>query len=150
MGYLICSMALVILILTMPVIFGIERDSIAQEMAQRELTEIADYTSNTLANLFYLANSTVTTSEISLTKDLLYLPLTVENNLYVLTITSTGGNASKVTAYLRDSPSIMGSSWLVPGLKVEDEYSLEIGGKSVVASCYRYNSDFYVSLEYKE
>jgi len=134
----------------MPVIFRIERDSIAQEMAQRELTEIADYTSNTLANLFYLANSTVTTSEISLTKDLLYLPLTVENNIYVLNITSTGGNASRVTAYLRDSSSIMGSSWLVPGLKVEDDYSLEIGGKSVVASCYRYGNDFYISLEYKE
>lgn len=139
-------MALVVLILLMPFFFAMERNSLAEEMAKRELTEISDYTSNTLANLYFLANST-NSVELDITKKLLYLPLTVEDSIYVLRITSMDGvNASKVTAFFRDKSRVAGDSWLVPGLKVMNESSLEIGGKSVTAGCHRDATGFYVWL----
>ena len=146
MGYLICSMALIVLILVMPFFFAMERNSVAEEMAKRKLTEISDYTSNTLANLYFLANST-NSVELDLTKTLLYLPLSVEDSFYVLSITSIDGvNASKVTAFFKDRPRVAGDSWLVPGLKLLNESSLEIGGKSVIAGCHRDGTGFYVWL----
>jgi hypothetical protein len=147
MSYLICSVALILLILVMPFFFEIQRDSIADEMTRRELKEIADYTSNTLANLFFLANST-NSFNVNVTKELLYLPLTVDDSFYVLSIVSVGDEVSKVTAYLKDRSWIAGDSWIVPGLKALNENSLEIGSKTVVASCYSDSAVFYVSLGY--
>jgi hypothetical protein len=146
MSYLICSMALIVLILIMPSFFAMERNSIAEDMAKRELTEISDYTSNTLANLYFLANSTSSTN-VNITKSLLYLPLTVEGSFYVLNITSTDGvNASKVTAFFKDASRVSGDSWLVPGLRLLNESSIEITGKSVTAGCLRNSTGFYVWL----
>ncbi|MCW4031216.1 MAG: hypothetical protein NWE80_02510 [Candidatus Bathyarchaeota archaeon] len=146
MSYLICSMALIILILVMPVFFGMQQNSFAGEMAKIKLTEISDYTSNTLANLYYLANST-NSGDIEITKELLYLPRTVEDSFYFLGITSIdGGSASKVTAYLKDKSWIVGDSWLVPGLKMMNESLIEITGESVLAGCYRNSTGFYVWL----
>ena len=139
-------MALIILILVMPVFFGMQQNSFAGEMARIKLTEISDYTSNTLANLYYLANST-NSGELEMTKELLYLPRTVEDSFYFLSITSIDGvNASKVTAYLKDKSWIVGDSWLVPGLKMMNESLIEIAGKPVVAGCYRNSTGFYVWL----
>lgn len=151
MSYLICSMGLIMLILVMPYFYSIERDNIASEIAEIELTEIADYTSNTLANLYFLANST-NNLDINLKKQVLYLPSTVQDSFYTLSVTSVGDNASKVTAALKDKPSISADSWLVPGLKVDDNYSVEIAGRSIIAGCYRNvtDSEFYVLLEYGE
>ncbi len=146
MSYLICSMALVVLIIVMPFFFAMERNSFAEEMAKRELTEISDYTSNTLANLYFLANST-NSVELDITKKLLYIPLTVEGSFYMLKITSMDGvNASKVTAFFRDRSWVAGDSWLVPGLKVMNQSVLEVGGKSVTAGCHRNATGFYVWL----
>lgn len=149
MSYLICSVALIVLILVMPFFFEIQRNGFADQMTRRQLTEIADYTSSTLANLFFLANSTNSLS-ISMTKELLYLPLTVDDSFYALNITSVDGNVSKVTAYLKNEPWVAGDSWIVPGPKVPQEISLEINSKSVIASCYGDSDGFYVSLGYGE
>lgn len=139
-------MALIVLILVMPVFFGMQQNSFAGEMAKIKLTEISDYTSNTLANLYYLANST-NSGDIEITKELLYLPRTVEDSFYFLSITSIdGASASKVTAYLKDKSWIVGDSWLVPGLKMMNESLIEIAGESVLAGCYRNSTGFYVWL----
>ena len=143
MSYLICSMALVVLIVAMPFFFAMQRNTVAEEIAMRELTEISDYTSNTLANLFFLANST-NSANVNITKQLLYLPLMVEGYFYTLEISSDGTNALKVTSTLKDKPQIEGSSWLVPGLKVLNDEIIEISGKSVVAGCYRNSTGFYI------
>jgi hypothetical protein len=145
MSYLICSMALVVLIIAMPFYFAMERNSVTEETAKRELTEISDYTSNTLANLFYLANSTDSGS-VNITKQLIYLPLMVSGSSYTLRITSEGMNALKITSSLMDKPQIAGDSWLVPGLKVLNSDTINITSKAVVAGCYRDSSDFYIWL----
>jgi hypothetical protein len=148
MSYLICSMALIILILVLPAFFETQRNSIADEMTRRELTEIADYTSNTLSNLLFLAES-AHSSDISLTKELLYLPLTVGDSFYVLNITDVG-DSLKLVAYIEDQQWISGESWIVPGPKraptSEEIYSYELGSKIAVASCYESESTFYISL----
>lgn len=147
MSHLICSIGLIVLILVLPTFFAMEQNSVAQDMARRELTEISDYTSNTLQNLFLLANST-NSKELTITKELIYLPLTIEGSFYILTIESTDGvNASRVTAFLKDKPTVEGSSWLVSGLKITSENSIEISNKFVVAGCARNASGFYVWIK---
>lgn len=144
MSYLICSMALVALILVLPAFFAIERNNVAEQMAERELTEICDYTSNTLENLFILANST-NSQTLTVTKELLYMPMTVEDSFYTLKIVSAPdvSNAAQVTAFLNDRPWVKGSSWLVPGLKVNED-PLAVNGTSMVAGCTRDNNVFSV------
>lgn len=144
MSYLICSMALVALILVLPAFFAIERNNVAEQMAERELTEICDYTSNTFENLFILANST-NSQTLTVTKELLYMPMTVEDSFYTLKIVSAPdvSNAAQVTAFLNDRPWVKGSSWLVPGLKVNED-PLAVNGTSMVAGCTRDNNVFSV------
>lgn len=144
-GHLICSMALVALILIMPSFFAIERNSIAEEMAVKELTEIADYTSSTLENLFLLANST-NSRELTITKELFYLPPRVDGSPYVLEISSVDSvTASQVTAYLADRSWVAGTSWLVPDLKImPNQDSLVINDYTVEVGCQRDATDFYV------
>jgi len=141
MSHLICSMALVVLILVLPGFFATERDSVAKELTTRELTEISDYTSNTLENLFLLANST-NSQELNITKELIYLPLAVEGYPYVLKVSSVDGAASQVTASLKDESSVAGVSWLLPGLKTS-ESSLVVRNCTVVAGCTRNATGFY-------
>ena len=152
MSYVICSMALIALILVMPSFFEIQRDGIADQMTRRELTEIADYTSNTLSNLFFIAKS-AHSSAISLTKELLYLPLTVGGSFYVLNI-DNGGDSPKVTAYIKEQPSISGQSWVAPGLNVQEFSqeinSYELNNKTAVAGCNEDLGIYYVSLGYNE
>jgi hypothetical protein len=144
LGHLICSMALVALILVMPSFFAMERNSIAEEMALRELTEIADYTSSTLENLFLLANST-NSRELTITKDLFYLPTKVDGSPYVLEISSVDDvTASQVTAYLTDRSWVKGTSWLVPDLKITSQNSITISDYTVEVGCKRDATGFYV------
>lgn len=145
MSYLICSMALVALIVAMPFFYSIEVAEINNRAAETQLKEIADYTSNTFANLYFLGNSTNEVS-FNLTKQLIYLPLTVHNSFYNLSIVSVGGNASKITATFRDNPSISADAWLIPGLKVGSPSSIEIGNKVAVAGYYR-NGTIWLGVE---
>jgi hypothetical protein len=39
-------------------------------------------------------------------KELIYLPSSIENLIYVLKIVGSGGSASKVTAYLKERPRL--------------------------------------------
>ena len=147
MSHLICSVALVVLILVLPAFFAMEKDNVAREMAIRELTEISDYTSNTLENLYLLANST-NSEQLTITKELIYLPQRVDGSPYVLSVSSVDGvNASKVTAFLVDRSWIVGSAWLVPGLKTLPNNSLTIGDYTMEAVCKRESGTFRVWLE---
>jgi hypothetical protein len=153
MSYLICSMALIVLILVIPSFFEIQRNGIADEMTRRELTEIADYTSNTLANLFFLAES-AHSSDIYLNKELLSLPLTVGDSFYVLSIAEVDSSL-EVIAYIKDQQWISGQSWIAPGLDVDPEISSEINSyelnnKIAIASCHGGSGNFYISLGYGE
>ncbi len=145
LSHLICSMALVVLIFLMPVFYAFSMDSVTTQLTGRELTEIADYTSNALENLSYLANFTEAVP-LNLTKQLLYLPSNVENSAFVLNITSSNGNALKVVAYLRDRQTISVESWLPPGLKVGSNTSIQSSTKLSLAGCYRNATGFYVWL----
>ena len=147
LSHLICSMALIVLILVLPAFFAMERDSVAEEMAKRELTEISDYTSNTLENLFLLANST-NSNKLTVTKELVYLPLRVEGSAYTLRIISNEeGMATLVTAFLNDKPWVESSSWLVPGLKPAGNDILEISDESIVAGCEREANVFTIWIK---
>ncbi len=144
MSHLICSIALVVLIVVLPSFFMMERENVAIEMARRELTEISDYTSNTLANLFILANST-NSEKLMITKEMIYLPQKVEGSPYVLRISSVDDvTSSQVTASLVDRPWVVGASWLVPGLKVAPDNSLTVDDYIVEAVCERNATGFYV------
>ena len=145
MSYLICSMALVVLIAVMPAFYSLQVNQITARTMESELSEIADYTSNTLANLCYLVNSTNYASS-NITKQLLYLPLTVQNSFYNISIVSNASNAVKVTATMIDNPSISSDSWLVPGLKIGGTSSVVSSSTSVVAGCYRNGTGCYIWL----
>lgn len=147
-SYLICSMALVMLIFVMPFFYAIVVDNIRSDMIRLELKEITDYVSNTLANLYFLVNST-DSSDVFLEKELLYLPYTVENSIYIVKIDGSGGNASKITACLKDRSWVEVDAWLVPGLKVGEENSVESGGRTVVSGCSRNSMGVYVWIKYK-
>ncbi len=138
-------MALVVLIFLTPVFYGYSMDNVTRNLTERELTEIADYTSNTLENLYHLANST-NVLPLNMTKELIYLPSNVEGSAFVLNVTSSGGNALKVTAYLKDRPTISIASWLSPGLKSDSKNSIQSSTKLALAGCYRNATGFYVWL----
>jgi len=147
-SHLICTMALVMLIFVMPFFYAIVANNIRVDMMRRELKEITDYVSNTLANLYFLVNST-DSLDVSLEKELMYLPSAVENSVYIVKIEGNGGNASKITAYLKDRSSVAVDAWLVPGLKVGAENSVESDGKVVVAGCSRNGTGVYVWIKYR-
>lgn len=143
MSHLICTSALVMLIFLMPFFYANIANDIRVDMVQRELKEVADYVSNTFANLYFLVNSTQCLN-VNLTKELMYLPSTVENSLYVVKIDRDGENASRITAYLKDEPSVAADAWLLPGLKTGEKDSIESGGRMVVVGCNRNWKGVYV------
>lgn len=135
------------LIFVMPFFYAIVANNIRVDVMRMELKEITDYVSNTLANLYFLVNST-DSPDVPLEKELLYLPSTVENSVYIVNIDGNGENASKITTYLKDMPSVAADAWLVPGLKVGADYSIESGGRTVVAGCSRNGTGVYVWIRY--
>ena len=146
MSNVICSLGIVMLIFTMPFIYAIVVENIGEEMMKIELKEIADYVSNTIENLYFLANTT-NVDEVTLEKELLYLPSTIEAASYVVTIADEDGNATQITAYSTKNPSITADSWLVPGLKVGAWKSVE-SGRTVVAGCSRNDTGVYAWIRY--
>jgi hypothetical protein len=133
------------LIFVMPIFYATVSSNISVNMARRELKEIADYASNTLSNLYFLVNSTDCLN-VSLTKELMYLPSAVENSVYTLEIDE---DASKVIAYLRDRSWIVADAWLVPGLNAGEESSIESGDRAVIAGCSRNGTGVYVWIRHK-
>ena len=57
-SHVICTTALVALIFVTQFFYVQVVNNLQAEMTRRELKEIADYVSDTLANLYFLANST--------------------------------------------------------------------------------------------
>lgn len=145
MSYLICSMALVALIFAMPFFYFYAVDNIQVEMTRRELKEISDYVSDTLENLYFLANST--NYDVSLEKAL-SLPSVIMDSTYIVNIVNgSGGLAQKIRTYLKDKSSIYADSWLLPGLKVNETNYIESGEKTIVAGCSRVGTDIYVWIK---
>ncbi len=144
---LICTVAVIVLILAMPVFFAQVTEKTRADLSMRGLQEIADYTSDTLGNLCFLANSSGQTN-ITLTKQLNSLPSIVENHYYNLSIVNIGGTTAYVAAYLQDDPSVVAYSWLAHGLKVDISYRVQSGLGNVLASCVRNSTGFYLGLRY--
>ena len=141
-------MGLVTLIFLMPFFYTNITNNVEAEMMKRELKEIADYVSSTVANLYFLVNST-NYGDASLEKELIYLPSDVEGSVYVVEIVENGGNASRISAYLRNRSSIGADSWIVPGLKVDGYNSIESDGGPTVAGCNRNGTSFFVWIKYR-
>jgi len=132
-SHVIFTSALIALIFVMQFSFIYVVDNMKTEMIKRELKEITDYVSDTLANLYFLVNST-NYSNVALEKTL-NLPSHVEDSTFVINITLDEGSAQSVYAYLKDNSLIGASSWILPGLKVENQTLIESGGRTVVAGC---------------
>jgi hypothetical protein len=147
-SHVICTMALVTLIVIMPVFYSNIRDNITVDVSKVELKEVADYVSNTYGNTYVLVNST-DLPDANITKQLVYLPSMVEGQLFTVRIDSEGNNATGITAYLKDRPDVSATAWLSPGLKVNDVSPLESGGGVAVVGCYRVDQDIFMALGYE-
>lgn len=75
--------ALIVVIFTVQFFYFRVVDNVWAEMVKRELKEIADYVADTIANLYFLANST---SASSLLEKTLNLPLEIEGAGFTLEI----------------------------------------------------------------
>lgn len=147
MSHVILITALVAFIFVSQVFYVQVVNTLQTEMTKRELKEIADYVSDTLANLYFIVNST--DIDIELEKSL-SLPSEIRDSTYVIEIIfNASGYAQNVTTYLKDQTSISATSWLLLGLKVNQiEYEIiESGEKTVVAGCSRVGTDVYVWIK---
>ena len=146
-GHLICSMSLVALIFVLPFFYSVVVTNVQQDMMTRELKEVADYVSDTLANLFLLVNSTE--SQL-LQKELVFMPAMIEGSTYVLTIEADEGVVSRVVINLRDEPSISAESWLsFPTLEVSGEDQIVSQGGRAIAWCGRNGTSVAVGIRYE-
>ena len=143
-SHLIGTSALIILILVMPLFYFYVVNNINVEMMNRELKEAADYVSNSLENLFLLANST--NCEVVLEKKL-DLPSSIrESTYYVEIVYDLNSSAQCVKAYLKGDLGASADSLIVPGLKADNKKGcvIESGDKTVVAGCGRNCTGIYV------
>jgi len=149
-SHLIGTTALIALIFILPLFYTNVVNNIEVDVIERELQEIADYTSNTIENLYFLVNSTNSLSVSSLEKELVYLPSSVENSIYTLEIVpSVNGSFPFVHAALKNDVSVAVDSWLLPGLMVvEDNSSIESSEKIVVVGCSRDGDGVNVWIKY--
>jgi len=147
-SHLICTMALVTLIIILPVYYTGIQDNIRVDVVKMELKEVTNYISNTFGNTYVLVNST-NTPNANITKRLVYLPSTVEGYLFEIRIEQESTKAIGVTAYLKDRPNVEVTAWLSPGMKVDNVSPLESGKGMVVAGCYRQGQDIFVTLNYE-
>jgi len=148
MTHIICTSALITLILVMPLFYSHVIDNINVEMKERELKEVADYVSNSLGNLYLLANST---NRDVLLKKKLDLPSSIRDSTYYVEIVydPEDRSAQYVKAYLKDSSGISADSLILPGPKADNETGcvIESGEKTVVAGCVRNGTGTYVWIE---
>ena len=146
MSHVICTGALIVVIFVAQFFYLNVVNNIWAEMSRRELKEIADYVSDTLANLFFLVNST--SSNVTIEKNL-NLPSDIQDSIYAVRIENdTEYFAESINAYLEKKPWINASSWLLPGLRVDEENNeVESGEKTLVAGCRRVDTDVYLWIK---
>ena len=148
MSHLIATSALIILIFTMQVFYFYVVDNIGEEMTRRELKEIADYVSDTIANLYFLVNSTNHSN--AMLQKTLNLPTEIADSSYRIQILNdTDGFAQSVLAFLEDKSWLNANSWLPPGLTVEESVPILINGKTILAGCERIPGKTNVWLDYE-
>ena len=138
-SHLIGTTALITLIFILPLFYTSVVDSIEADVIEKELQEIADYTSNTIENLYFLVNSSNSIRVSSMEKELVYLPSEVEKSVYTLEIVpGTNESPPYIHAELITDNSVAVNSWLIPGLTViADNNSIVSGEKNVVVGCSR-------------
>ncbi len=148
MSHLIATSALIILIFTVQVFYVYVIDNIWEEMSKRELKEITDHVADTLANLYFLVNSTNTNTAMEKT---LNLPLEVGDQSYVIEIFDENSTATEIGAYFLGKSWLKVNSWLPPGLKVGNQtQAIQSSSKTVVAGCSCVSSsNVYVWIAYK-
>ena len=149
MSHVICTTALIALIFVMQFSYFYVVDNISAEMTRRELKEIADYVSDTLANLYFLANST--NRDVVLQKAL-NLPSAIRGSTYLMQIefNETTSVAQHVHGYIKGKSWIDATSWILPGLTLDGQYEkVESGGKPVIAGCKRDSTSVYVWIAYE-
>jgi len=147
-SHLIGTTGLIVLIFVMPLFYSTIASNVEIDVIEIELKEIVDYTSNTIENLYFLVNST--RSNVSLEKELVYLPSDVEGSQYVLEIVEQDGLLTQLRASLKNNPSVDVFSWVIPGLYVDKQQNIPIesGQNSVIVGCSRNDSDTYVWIRY--
>lgn len=148
MTHIICTSALITLIFAVPIFYFYVVDNISVENMERELKEVADYVSNSLGNLYLLANSTK--CEILLEKTL-DLPSTIRDSTYYLEIVYDvdDNSAQYVKAYPTDSSWISVGSLILPGPKADSGTGvvIESSEQTVVAGCLRNETGTYVWIK---
>ncbi len=151
MSHVICISALIALIFVMPIFYFDVVGNVNVEMMTRELKEVADYVSNSLGNLYLLANST--NSDIMLKKRL-DLPSSIRDSTYRVEIVynPSDGSAQYVEATSKDGSGIQADSLILPGPKADDVFGcvIESGEKIVVAGCARNSNGTYVWIAEEE
>lgn len=148
-SYIICTGALIVLIFTAGVFYLYVVYNIWAEMSRRELKEITDYVSDTLANLYFLANST--NLDVIMEKSL-NLPSKIGGSSYSVEIIRDANNfAQRVQAFFNGKSWLKAASWLLPGLRVNaTRYEMvDSEGRLAVAGCSRVSSNIYVWIAYK-
>ncbi len=148
MSHVICIGALITLILVMPLFYFYVIDNITVEMMERELKEVADCVSNSLGNLYLLANST--NCDVVLKKRL-DLPSSIRGSTYYVEIVynQSDGSAQYVRAYSKDSSGVFAVSWILRGPKADNETGciIESGEKTLFAGCSRESTGVYVWIK---
>ena len=147
-SHVILTAALIVLVFTVQLFFFYVVDNIWAEMARRELKELTDYVSDTLANLYFLTNSTSLDTSL---KKTLNLPSRVSGSSYKLEIVeASGGSAQSVRAIVDVKSWVNVTSWLPPGLKLYSGNQAILSlGKTAFAGCTRISENVYVWLAYE-
>ncbi len=144
MSHIIGIGALVTLIFVMPLFYFSIVNTLEVEMMERELKEVADYVSNSLWNLYLLANST--NFDVLVTKEL-DLPLNIRDSPYYIEIVcDQDDSAQYVKAYPKGNSRIHADSLILPGLTASSESDrvIESGDKLLIAGCSKDSAGIYV------
>lgn len=147
-SHVILTAALIVLVFTVQLFFFYVVDNIWAEMVRRELKELTDYVSDSLANLYFLVNSTSMDTAL---KKTLKLPSRVSGSSYrIEIIVNSNGVAQGVSAYVEVKTWVNSNSWLPPGLKVDSgKYLNQViysVGTTAWAGCVRDSNNVYVWL----
>jgi hypothetical protein len=150
LSHLIATTALIILIFTVQVYYLYVVDNIWEEMSRRELKEITDYIADTLANLYFLVNSTNIDTTLEKTLD---LPSEIGDSSYSIEILYYQNNktVTGIAGHFQGKSWLNVTSWLSPGLKIDTAryQPIQSNDKTAVAGCRRASSDVFVWIAYK-